>query len=92
MPVTYVNIEWPDSQTDQIYSPSSVIEEYFKVGESISINDFLTKSNEGLAEASERVRKKFGYACTSAQAESDRIKERCDVYDASKKVKIISIK
>lgn len=92
MPVTYVHIEWPDSRTDQIYSPSSVIEEYFKAGESVIITDFLTKCNDGLTEASERVRKKFGYACTSAQAESYRIKERCQEFEASKKVKIIAIK
>lgn len=92
MPITYVHIEWPDRQKDQIYSPSSVIENYFNIGETITINDLLTKSNEALAEASERVRKKFGYACTSAQAESHRIKEKSDEYEASKKVKIISIK
>ncbi len=92
MPITYVHIEWPDKQKDQIYSPSSVIENYFKIGDSITVNDFLKKNNEALAEASERVRKKFGYACTSAQAESHRIKEKSDEYESSKKVKIISIK
>lgn len=91
MPVTYVNIEWPDKQKDRIYSPSSVIEEYFNIGDSLEINHFLTTCNKSLTDASERVRKKFGYACTSAQAESFRISEKCKTYGTSKKVKIISI-
>lgn len=91
MPVTYINIVWPDNQKDRIYSPSSVIEEYFHSGELLSIEKFLIKSKEGLKEASERVRQKFGYACTSAQAESDRISEKCQEFDNSKSVKIISI-
>lgn len=92
MPVTYVHIKWPNKQTDKIYSPSSVIEEYFNVGETLGVNEFLLKCNEGLAEASERVRKKFGYACTSAQAESLRITTMGKTFEASKKVEILSIK
>jgi uncharacterized repeat protein (TIGR04042 family) len=92
MPVTHVNIEWPDHKTDQIYSPSSVIEEYFEVGAILTISDFLAKCNAGLSEASERVRLKFGYACTSAQAETFRIKDRCDAFKATENVKILSIK
>jgi len=92
MPITYVHIEWPDNQTDQVYSPSSVIEDYFKVGETLRIDTFLERCNSSLNEASERVRKKFGYACTSAEAESYRIKLKCEDYDVSKNVKIMSIK
>ncbi|CAM4293800.1 MSMEG_0570 family nitrogen starvation response protein [Zobellia roscoffensis] len=89
MPITYVNIEWPDNQKDQVYSPSSVINEYLKPGESLSLEEFLTRCTTGLNEASERVRLKFGYSCTSAQAESSRISEKCQNYDAKKIVKIV---
>lgn len=91
MPITYVNIQWPNNQKDQIYSPSSVIKDYFEIGESMDISNFLSNSNNALTEASERVRKKFGYACTAAQAEAIRIKEKSEEFETSKKVKIISI-
>ncbi|KAA1243129.1 MSMEG_0570 family nitrogen starvation response protein [Aquimarina sp. RZ0] len=92
MPVTYVHIELPDRRTDQIYSPSSIIETYFNPGDDLPIDTFLSICSEGLEEASERVRQKFGYACTSAIAEYQRIHVLCQNYDSSKKIKIISIK
>lgn len=92
MPVTYVQIEWPDHKTDQVYSPSSVIKEYFKPGEDLSIEVFLATCTKGLQEANERVRQKFGYACMSTMAELERIHIICQEYDISKKVKIVSIK
>ena len=92
MPVTYVYIEWPDGETDQVYSPSSVVEEYFSPGGSMEIKAFAETCSESLAKASERVRQKFGYACTSAQAEQHRISERCKTFDKSSSVKIIAVK
>ena len=92
MPVTYVYIEWPDHKTDQVYSPSSIIKKYFSSGEELTIENFLTACTEGLEKASERVQQKFGYACTSAMAETQRINLLCQAYGNSKKVKIVSIK
>jgi len=92
MPVTYVNIEWPNQEVDQVYSPSSVIKEYFTEGDSLSVEEFLTECNKALEEASERVRKKYGYACTTAQEESKRINEKCKDFHFLKNVKITSIK
>ena len=92
MPVTYVNIEWPGSESDQVYSPSGIIKEYFKPGETITVDTFSTTCNEALNEASERVRQKFGFACTAAQAELHRINEKCKNYDTFEHVKIILIK
>ncbi len=92
MPVTYVNIEWPNEETDEVYSPSSVIKEYFKPGETLTIEDFLNKCNQSLSLASERVRVKFGYACTSAISETERINKKCTIFTASDSVKIIAIK
>ena len=92
MPVTYVHIEWPDHKVDRVYSPSSVIKDYFKPGEDLLVDVFLAACTKGLNNASERVRQKFGYACTSGMAELQRISNLCQDYDNSKKVKIVSIK
>ena len=92
MPVTYMHIEWPDHTTDQVYSPSRVIREYFKPGENLPIEMFSATCAKALHEASERVRQKFGMTCTGAMAESQRINSLCEIYGNSKKVKIVSIK
>lgn len=91
MPVTHVNIVWPDHQEDKVYSPSSVVKEHFKSGEVLTIKEFLSKTEASLLEASERVRLKFGYGCTSAQAELNRIQEKCTSFNAENNIKIISI-
>lgn len=31
----YMQIEWPDKRVDQVHSPSSVIKDFFKNGESL---------------------------------------------------------
>jgi len=91
MPVTYIHIEWPDHTADRVVSPSRVIKKYFRPEEYLSIEMFSATCTKALDEASERVRQKFGYACTAAKAESQRIDTLCETYDNSKKVKIISI-
>lgn len=92
MPETYVQIQWPNAEEDQLYSPSSVIKEFFIPGKAIIVEEFSKKSEKALHEASERVRQKMGFACTAAQAESYRISEKCKSYDLNEIVKIISIK
>lgn len=92
MPVTHVYIKWPDSTEDKVYSPSSIVKSYFAKEQEVTINEFNAICNTSLNEASERVIQKFGYACTSAMAEIQRIQNLCKKYDEEEKVKIISIK
>jgi len=92
MPITYVHIKWPDDAEDHIYSPSRVIENYFTSEQEITISEFNNICGESLDEASERVAQKFGYACTSAMAEKQRIQKLCKNYRETEKVKITSIK
>lgn len=92
MPVTYVHIKWPDQVEDQIYSPSSIIKNYFVPEQEITIAEFHTKCTESLNEASGRVAQKFGFACTSAMAEDIRISSLCKNYKETEIVEIISIK
>ncbi len=92
MPVTYVYIEWPDQQKDQVYSPSSVVENYFNPEQEIPIAEFSNTCNKSLNEASHRVAQKFGFGCTSAMAELKRIQSLCQKYSDTETVKILSIK
>lgn len=73
MPETYWTVRWPDGREEQLYSPSSVISELFSAGQSYPIDDFLTRARIALERASNRVERKYGFACTSAMAQLDRI-------------------
>jgi uncharacterized repeat protein (TIGR04042 family) len=78
MPEMRFTIRWPDGTQESCYSPSLVIKDYFSPGEAYPVNDFLTRSRTALAIASERVRAKYGFACTSAAAQLARIETRCE--------------
>ncbi|SDP40103.1 MSMEG_0570 family protein [Rhodoferax sp. OV413] len=66
MPVMHFHIVWPDQTQTRCYSPSLVVQEYLQVGQSYPLNDFLERSREALHIASERVRAKYGFACSQA--------------------------
>ncbi|MCQ8180142.1 MSMEG_0570 family nitrogen starvation response protein [Methylomonas sp. SURF-1] len=66
MPEMHFKIRWPDSSESLCYSPSLVIKDYFQPGRSYALDDFVGRSREALNIASERVRQKYGYACSSA--------------------------
>lgn len=89
MPEVYLKIEWPDKQVDKIYSPSTVINEYFKAGENLPVSEFEIKVTEALNKASQRVYERFGFECTSAMAELDRIKLITGKTDKTGVVKIV---
>lgn len=66
MPVMHFRIRLPDSTELNCYSPSLVIKEFLTPGTRYPLPDFMTRVREALNIASERVRAKFGYACSSA--------------------------
>lgn len=66
MPVTPFRIRWPDQSEDVCYSPSSVVTGHFAAGTAYPLAEFVRLAQVALGEASERVRRKYGYACSSA--------------------------
>lgn len=66
MPVMHFRIQWPDGSEANCYSPSTVVSEFFAPGERYALDDFLERSREALHMGSERVREKFGFACSAA--------------------------
>lgn len=73
MPEMTFEVRWPDGSTQRCYSPSLVMHDYLCTGTHYTVRDFVDRSTRGLAEASERVRAKFGFACTSAADTTERI-------------------
>ena len=66
MPAMHFHLRWPDGRESRCYSPSLVIKDYFEPGTAYPLPDFLQRTREALAIASERVRAKFGFACSLA--------------------------
>jgi uncharacterized repeat protein (TIGR04042 family) len=66
MPVMHFHVRWPDRSETRCYSPSLVVRDYLAPGQSYPLPDFLARTREALSIASERVRAKYGFACSQA--------------------------
>lgn len=66
MPAMHFHLRWPDGREARCYSPSLVIKDYFAPGTAYALDDFLARARESLGIASERVRAKYGFACSMA--------------------------
>jgi uncharacterized repeat protein (TIGR04042 family) len=91
MPEVIFTIELPDGATKECYSPSSVVRHYFAQGEEMAVAEFVRRSRTALAEASERVRAKFGFGCSSAAAQLAEIERWSRSYTETAVIRIVSI-
>jgi uncharacterized repeat protein (TIGR04042 family) len=81
MPEMRFQVQWPDQTISDCYSPSLVIKDFFNVGQRYEIADFVNRSREALNIASERVKQKYGFYCTSAMAQLAEIEQRAAHFD-----------
>jgi uncharacterized repeat protein (TIGR04042 family) len=82
MPVMNFRIQWPDGTEANCYSPSTVVSEFFTPGERYPLDDFLNRSREALHIGSERVREKFGFACSAAMDQLAKIESDAERFAA----------
>ena len=61
---------------------------YLRPGEQLPVQDLTEKVREGLRQASERVRARYGFACTRADEEERKLLETADAYDREALVRI----
>lgn len=73
MPSVTFSVAWPDGETAQYYSPSTIIFDFLEAKKTYSQDDFLQRVTRGLDAASDRVVQKFGYACSAAADEKRKI-------------------
>lgn len=83
MPVMHFHLRWPDRSESRCYSPSLVIKDYFQPGQRYPLPDFLHRSREALTIASERVRAKYGFACSMAMDQLAQIEHTASRFDAA---------
>ena len=91
MPEVMFKVKWPDGRIDDCYSPSTVISDYLKEGKSYSVKDFVELSSEALNLASERVFKKYGFRCTSAEAQLSKILANAKTFTSDQSVDCLSL-
>jgi uncharacterized repeat protein (TIGR04042 family) len=88
MPEVHLRLEWPDGRTSELYSPSTVILEYLRPGESLPVHQLHGRGVEALRLASERVRARYGFACTRTDEERHRLQQWVKDYSADEIVHI----
>lgn len=88
MPEVFYDVCWPNGQTEKCYSPSSVIKDFIKENEIYPLPEFLELAAEALNEASERVRAKYGYACSSAMDQLRHFRAKAEEFSSDSNVYI----
>ena len=88
MPEIKFQLNLPDGKITSLYSPSPVILEYLKPGDSLKISNFKSLAIKALHEASEKVRAKYGFACTRTLEEEEKILSWISNYDPDQFISI----
>lgn len=81
MPEMRFRVRWPDRSESLCYSPSQIVKEFFEAGQDYPLHEFVERSREALSIASERVRQKYGYSCSSAMDQLAKIEIQALRYD-----------
>ena len=92
MPETTFVIQWPDGAVEECYSPSTVIHDHLTVGQSYRVDDFDSRSRIALDLAARRVEAKYGFRCSSADAQATRLATAVARYKPEEMVLCLSIR
>ena len=90
MPEMHFQVEWPDGRVDRCYSPSLVVREHLAVGASYPLREFVDRTRTALGIASERVRAKYGYACSAALDQLAAIERTAQGFAPAAQVRVIA--
>jgi uncharacterized repeat protein (TIGR04042 family) len=88
MPEVRLSLEWPDGRRSELYSPSTVILDFLQPGQTLSVAELTSKGITALEQASERVRARYGFACTRTDEERVRLRQAADSYADDQLVRI----
>lgn len=88
MPEVVLELRWPDGEASSFYSPSTVVYEFLKPGDRLSIAELEQKGLAALSEASERVRARYGFACTRTHEEALKLRKRVAQYNSTETVEV----
>jgi uncharacterized repeat protein (TIGR04042 family) len=91
MPEVLLELHWPDGEASRFYSPSTIVYEFLKPGETLTIAQLEQKGLAALREASERVRARYGFACTRTDEEASKLIKRLARYGRNDRVEVREI-
>lgn len=91
MPEVYFRVRWPSGTEESCYSPSTVILEHLEAGRSYPVREFVQRARTALELASERVRARYGYACSSALDQLQVLEERVDGLDEHERLGRVTV-
>lgn len=89
MPEMTFSVRWPDGRVEDCYSPSLVVHDHLVAGTTYTVADFADRAERALAVASERVRARFGFACTSAAATTEQVHRSASTYRSDDLVEVL---
>ncbi|MCL8026878.1 MSMEG_0570 family nitrogen starvation response protein [Nocardioides bruguierae] len=89
MPEMTFSVRWPDGRVEDCYSPSLVMHDHLTAGATYTVGDLVARSTEALAIASDRVRAKFGFACTSAAATTEQLHRSASAFRSEDLVEVV---
>lgn len=89
MPEMTLTVRWPDGRVEECYSPSLVLHDHLATGEVLTVAEFERRVLLGLTEASDRVRARYGFACTSAEASQEQVRRSAAGYAADDEVDVV---
>ncbi|EDY38606.1 conserved hypothetical protein [Cyanobium sp. PCC 7001] len=88
MPEVHLTLQWPDGSRSQLYSPSTVILQHLPPGRQFTVAELESRGLAALAEASERVRARYGFACTRTDEEARKLQHSLAGFSAEQLVQI----
>lgn len=89
MPERHFEIRWPDGEEETCYSPSSIISQYLEENKDYPLDEFISLAEDALNQASERVRRKYGYACSSAMDQLIKLKQTSGQFSDHEQPKVL---
>ncbi|MDX6689666.1 MAG: hypothetical protein QOG15_1123 [Solirubrobacteraceae bacterium] len=81
VPELHFTVRWPDGSLERCYSPSHTVRDYLAPGETYPLPDFLRRTTSALEHASDRVRGRYGFACSSAAQQLEAIERSAAAFD-----------
>jgi uncharacterized repeat protein (TIGR04042 family) len=90
MPEMRFQVRWPDGREDSCYSPSLVVREHLQVGGSYPLPEFVHRAGTALHIASDRVRLKYGHACSRALGQLAEIESTASHYPPASRVLVVA--
>ena len=90
MPEVHLTLEWPDGSTSELYSPSTVILQRLRPGQNMPVSALRIQGIAALQEASDRVRARYGFACSRTNEERRKLERMASRFDDADCVQILS--